>query len=80
VLILSIAALLALMNDWRLAAATGILLAAGAFVAATLALRGGLYLPLGSILLTALLAFAVRLVMLRREVRRAALSNIPQAR
>jgi CHASE2 domain-containing sensor protein len=80
VLILSLAALLALMSDWRLAAATGILLAAGAFVAATLALRGGLYVPLGSILLTALLAFIVRLVIRRREARRMQLSNIQHAR
>jgi len=79
VLLLSVTALLALMGDWRLAAATGILGAVAAFVAASLALRSGLYVPLGSILLTALLAWTVRLAMRWRDARRSPLSNIPHA-
>ena len=55
-----LAALLASMRDWRLAAVTGLLGAIAFFVAATLALRGGLYLPVAGPLAT--LVFALLLV------------------
>jgi CHASE2 domain-containing sensor protein len=70
VLMLSAAALLFLMRDWRLAAAALALAAVGSFAAALVALRGGVFLPVGSILVTLALAWAARALAAWRGARR----------
>ena len=60
VLLLSAAALLFLLRDWRLSLAAGALAAIAVGVAALFALRGGLYLPIASILFTLSIAWAAR--------------------
>ncbi|MGZ5035485.1 MAG: CHASE2 domain-containing protein [Usitatibacter sp.] len=60
VLLLSAAALLFLVRDWRLAAAACALAAVVTFAGAVFALRGGLYVPVAAPLATLLLAFALR--------------------
>lgn len=59
-LLVSLAALLVLVRDPRLALVTGALAALAVFVVATLALRGGLYLPVAAALVTLGLAWAAR--------------------
>ena len=60
VLLLSAAALLFLVRDWRLGLAAGILAAIGAGVAALWCLRAGLYLPIAPVLATLATAWAAR--------------------
>jgi adenylate cyclase len=60
VMLLSLVALVFLVRDWRLAAAGGLAVGVAASALALLALRGGLYVPLGSVLLTLLAALAAR--------------------
>jgi adenylate cyclase len=55
-----IASLLFLARDWRIALALLTLAAALAFAAAAYALRGGLFVPVGAVLATLVLAFAAR--------------------
>lgn len=59
-LLLSIAALLYLVRDWRLAAATLALAAIAVVAVAVFALRAGLYVPVAGAMATLLLAFAAR--------------------
>ena len=59
-LLISLAALVVLMRDWRIAALTGVLAAGVSAVASVLALRSGLHLPLGAVLTTLALAVAAR--------------------
>ena len=74
VLLLSAAALIFLMRDWRLAMAAVLLAGAGLFVAGLFALRGGLFLPIAPILFTLALAWgSLTLVALRAPGRQ---SNI----
>jgi adenylate cyclase len=63
-IVVLLAAPLALMRNWRMAAVSAVLAAAGFFVAGTLALRSGLYLPISGPL--AVLAMATLLVAWRR--------------
>jgi adenylate cyclase len=58
VLLVALGALVALMRDWRLAAVSAILAAAAFFVAAVLALRGGVFVPVGGALVAVALALA----------------------
>lgn len=67
VLLLSAAALLFLMRDWRLALAAGLLAAIVLLAGALLALRGGLYVPVAAALLTLALALAARLALTFRD-------------
>lgn len=60
VLLLSAAALIFLMSDWRLAMAAALLAGAGFFVAALFALRGGLFFPIAPIVFTLALAWGSR--------------------
>ena len=75
VLLLSAAALVFLMRDWRLGLAVTILAAAGAFTAALLALRGGVFLPIASVLATILLAWSASAAGALRQARRRVLNN-----
>lgn len=73
VFLVGLAALLVLVRDPRHGLVLGILAAAGVFVAGTLALRGGLYLPIGATLVTLAAAWIARTgwILTRRfEVRR----------
>lgn len=70
VLLLSACALVFLVRDWRLALATALLAAAGVFLTAVFTLRGGLYLPVASLLCTLLLAWGARAASARRAARR----------
>ena len=74
VLLLSAAALLFLMRDWRLAMAATFLAGAGLLAAALFTLRGGLFLPIAPILFTLALAWSSRAIGTLRAARR--LSNI----
>jgi CHASE2 domain-containing sensor protein len=71
VLLLSAAAFLFLIRDWRMALATAVLAAVCAFAGALFALRSGLYLPITAALATLLLAFGARAVESARARRRA---------
>lgn len=55
-MVLSLGALVFLMRDWRMAAVTALLIGASAAAAGLLALRSGLYLPMGSLAITLALA------------------------
>lgn len=66
VVLLTLAALLALMRDGRLAALTALLAALAAVAGAAAALRGGTYVALAGVLFTLLLAAASRLRWRRR--------------
>jgi CHASE2 domain-containing sensor protein len=70
VVLLSLAALLFLMRNWRTALAAGSAAAAVAFGAALVALRGGHYVPVASILFTLLVAWAARAAVAFRATRR----------
>jgi adenylate cyclase len=74
VLLLSAAALLFLVRDWRLAMAATLLAAVAFLVAALIALRGGLFLPIAPILFTLALALSARMLGASRDAGR--LSNI----
>ena len=63
VMLVSLAALLVLMRDWRHAFVSGILAAAAIFIVAVAALRGGIFLPAGGALATLALAWGARLVL-----------------
>ena len=65
-LVITAAALLVLMRDWRMAALTGLLATLAATVASVTALRAGFYLPLGGLVATLLAAVAARAVLARR--------------
>jgi CHASE2 domain-containing sensor protein len=67
VLLLSLAALTFLVRDWRLALAVLALVAVGTFVAAIIALRGGLFVPVAPILVTLLAAWAARVTVAWRQ-------------
>jgi uncharacterized membrane protein len=56
VLLVTVAALIVLMKDWRMALATALLAAITLFVAATLGLRAGFHTGIAAPLLTALVA------------------------
>lgn len=58
--LVTLAALILLMGDWRLSLATAILGAAGILVAAIVALRGGVVLPPSAALVTLAVAWASR--------------------
>jgi adenylate cyclase len=58
--LITLAALVFLVRDWRFAAVAAIAAGIGCFVAAIVALRGGLFLPMGSPLVTLVLAMAAR--------------------
>lgn len=60
VIIVSLAALLVLMRDWRHALLIAILAVAGFFIFATAALRGGIFLPVASTMFTLALACLAR--------------------
>lgn len=60
VLLLSAAALLFLIRDWRMALATAVLVGASLVAGAVFALRGGLYVSIAATLFTLLLALAAR--------------------
>jgi adenylate cyclase len=60
VVLVTLAALLVLMRDWRQSLVTGILAAAAIFVLAVIALRGGIFVPAGGALATVALACAAR--------------------
>ena len=72
VLLLSLAALVFLVRDPRLAAVTALLLGIGAAVVAILMLRGGVFVPVVPVLATLVLAVVTRAVVSRRERRRTA--------
>lgn len=80
VLLLSLAALLVLVRDWRLTLATGLIAAIAAFVAALVSLRGGLHLPAAPVLVTLALACAARAALAWRARRTARMPNIPHSR
>jgi class 3 adenylate cyclase/CHASE2 domain-containing sensor protein len=56
--LVTLAAMLVLMRDWRLALVTGVLGAVGLFVASVLALRGGLFVPTSAAFATLAAAWA----------------------
>jgi len=66
VLLLTLAALVFLVREPRMAALAAALMAVGAIVAAVLMLRGGLFMPASAAIFTALLALGARLVVARR--------------
>jgi adenylate cyclase len=74
VLLLSAAALLFLVRDWRLGMAATLLAAVAFLVAALVALRGGLFLPIAPILFTLALALSARTLSASRAA--GGLSNI----
>jgi adenylate cyclase len=76
VLLLSLAALLFLIRDWRLALAALALAAAAAFAGAVAALRGGLYISMAPVLVTLVLAWAARAAVAHRTPRTSAARNI----
>lgn len=57
-ILVTLAAFLFLVRDWRHCLLVGLICAAGLFVLAVLALRGGVFLPIASALLTLMLAWA----------------------
>ena len=59
-IVVALAALFALMRDWRLLGVAALVGAAALVALATAGLRGGLYLPLGAPLATLVLAVAMR--------------------
>jgi CHASE2 domain-containing sensor protein len=67
VILLSLAALVFLVRDPRLAAVTALLVAVGTGVAALLALRGGVFVPVAAVLATLALAVVARSVMAWRQ-------------
>ena len=75
--LVTLAALLFLGSRWPLLAVTALLAAAASFVASTLLLRAGQFVPLGTILFTLLLAWITRAGV---EWRTSRLSDIPQRR
>lgn len=79
VMLLSLAALLLLLRDWRLAFLCGLMGGAAAFAGAIVSLHGGLYVPVASVLFTLALAWAVRAALVWRD-RRRAVPNIPHSR
>lgn len=58
VILVSLAALVFLMGNPRLAAVTGLLLAAGTAIVAIVSLRGGVFVPVAAVLFTLFLALA----------------------
>jgi adenylate cyclase len=66
VVLVSLAALLFLMRDWRMAAVTGLLVVLVATVAAVTSLRNGMSLPLGAPFLTLALAIVAAGIAARR--------------
>ena len=58
ILLVSLAALVVLVRDWRMAAVTGLLVAMLAAVVSVTALRSGIFLPPGAVLVTLALAVA----------------------
>ena len=64
-----LAAALFLLRDWRVAAAAALLGGIAVFAMAIVALRGGLFLPVGSLLVTLALAFGARAAVALRERR-----------
>ena len=62
VLLVALAALIFLVSDWRLALASMLLAGAVVFAGAIFALRGGLYVPVATVIATLVLAFAARAV------------------
>jgi CHASE2 domain-containing sensor protein len=80
VLLLSVAALIFLVADWRLTLACLALAATVVFAGAVFALRGGLYVPVAAVLVTLLLGFAARaFVAWRRDRRKVPTPNIPHS-
>lgn len=69
-LLLSLAALLFLMRDWRLALAAAALAATLAFAGAVFALRAGLYVPVAGVLATLAIAWTARALGAYRAARR----------
>ena len=68
VLLVSLAALVVLVREWRMTALTALVAAAIAMVAGVVALRAGAFMPLGAAFFTLLLAVAARsAVALRRR-------------
>src|SRR5687768_15527337 len=67
VLLVSLAALVVLVHDWRMAAVTGLLVALLATVASVTALRSGVFLPPGAMLVTLALAVAASAAMAFRS-------------
>jgi CHASE2 domain-containing sensor protein len=76
VLLLSLAALLFLLRDWRVALAAMALAAIGAVAAATLALRAGLYISMVPLLATLAAAWLARALVELRTRRTRASPNI----
>jgi len=70
VVMLSLCALVFLARDWRVAVAIGAIAAVGAVIGVLWALRGGLYVPLASILLTLAMAVAARALVAARSRRK----------
>ena len=68
-LLLSLAALVYLVRDARMAAVTALLVAIAALVGAVVVLRGGTFIPVAPILVTLVLAVASRAVPARRRRR-----------
>ena len=58
--LITLAALVFLIRDWRFAAVAAVAAGIGSFVAALVTLRGGLFLPAGSVLFTLALAVVAR--------------------
>ena len=67
VILLSLAALVFLVRDPRMSAVTGLLLAAGTVIVATVALRGGVLVPATAVLFTLLLAVSARAAQAYRD-------------
>jgi CHASE2 domain-containing sensor protein len=68
-LLVTLAALVVLVRDWRMAALTALLVAAACAVAAVTSLRAGFYMPLGAVLATLALAAVARAAAAFREAR-----------
>ena len=80
VVILSVAALLTLLRDWRLSFLCALIAAAASFTGALVSLHGGLYVPVAPVLFTLALAWGVRAGLTWRERRAGAVRNIPHSR
>jgi adenylate cyclase len=79
VLLVSIASLLFLVRDWRLALASLALAAALAFAGALFALRGGLFIPVAAALVTLVLACMARALATWFAYRTSRRPNIPHS-
>jgi CHASE2 domain-containing sensor protein len=80
VMLLSVASLLVLVRDWRLAFLCATIAAVAVLVAALVSLHGGLYVPMASVLFTLAVAWIARVALTWRDRRRPVVPNIPHSR